>query len=348
MSETENSVSMDDTIRQTFEAIQKRNAEPEIEQPAPEVEAEPVAEAKPDRARDESGKFVKQEKAPEKPVEAKAEPEQAEQPQEQPKKGFLPKWRKEALPHWSKLDPTVQAEIEKREQDFHKGIEQYRTGAEAARAWEQAVQPYMATIQGFGVTPQVAAQQLFAADHALRYGTPQQKQAMIYKIARDYGIELTAPQQAGGQPPAQPAMSPEIEAMRRELLQLKGAWTQQQTLAQQQEAQQLNQQVSQFAQGKDYFEALKPTMAALLQAGQADDLESAYELAFSTHPATRPMWLAKQQESWRAEAQAKAEAARKAASTNVKPKGSLPPGAPASGSMEDTIRNTYREIQSRS
>lgn len=347
MSETENSVSMDDTIRQTLEAIQSRNADP-----APEpVEAEPAPEqpAKPERARDESGKFVKQEKALE--PEAKAEPEQPVETEKPPeaKKGFIPKWRKESLAHWSKLDPAVQAEIEKREQDFHKGIEQYRTGAEAARAWEQAVQPYMATIQGFGVTPQVAAQQLFAADHALRYGTPQQKQAMLQKIARDYGIEYPTNQASpqGGQPPAA-TVSPDVQALYQRLSQLEGTLTQQQRMAQQQEQASLSQRIASFAQGKEYFEALKPTMAALLQAGQADDLESAYELAFKTHPATAPMWLAKQQEQWRSEAAAKAEAAKKAASVNVKPRGSLPPGAPVSGSMEDTIRNTYREIQSRS
>ena len=51
---------------------------------------------------------------------------------------YIPKWKKEALEKWGTLDPLVQSEVERREQDFHKGIEGYKQKAQVFDQWDEA------------------------------------------------------------------------------------------------------------------------------------------------------------------------------------------------------------------
>ena len=119
--------SMDDTIR---EALAKMSA--------PETPETPTDT----RVRDESGRFAKQ------------EPVQAEPVAEQPPEPVVPPpntWKKEAASEWAKLPPLVQQEVARREADFHKGIEQYKSAAQFAQAVGQAIQPHLQTMQQLGV-----------------------------------------------------------------------------------------------------------------------------------------------------------------------------------------------------
>ena len=52
------------------------------------------------------------------------------------------------------------------------------------------MQPYMATIQSFGVSPQAAVNELLKTDHQLRYGSPQQKLSLWLQVANSYGMDL--------------------------------------------------------------------------------------------------------------------------------------------------------------
>jgi hypothetical protein len=119
-----------------------------------------------------------------------------------------------------------------------------------------------------------------------------------------------------------------------------------QTQEQQREQQALNSQLAEFAADPNHshFEAVRGYMGALIQAGHAPDLKSAYEQAVWANPATRASVLAQQQAAQRAEADQKAKAAKKAASVNVRAKPSLPSSEPI-GTMEDTIRATLRRLQ---
>ena len=68
----------------------------------------------------------------------------------------------------------------------------------------------------------------------------------------------------------------------------------------------------------NHFESVKGHMSALLQAGQADDLASAYEQAIYANPTTRALVLAEQQTKAKAEATQKAQAAKNASSVNTR------------------------------
>ncbi|WP_257834537.1 hypothetical protein [Burkholderia glumae] len=292
------------------------------------------------------------------PADDPAEPTNPEEPSDPADPAdatsFRPPWKKAALAEYDKLPPMVRAEIERRENDFHKGIEQYKTGAAASQEWERTVQPFMATIQSFGVTPQVAAQELFKADHMLRYSQPAQKVQMLLKIAGDYGVDLQTlangiQARAGEQVwQQQNPVDPRLQALQDQVAQMQ----QQQFQAQQQsvaaEHSAIDSEIAAFAADPDHehFPILQQDMAVLLQAGRAKDLESAYEMAMRANPQTYQIWLTQQQQGWDEQRRQKIDAAKKAGKNNVRPNGraSLAQAPAAPRSMEEDIEATARNL----
>ena len=191
--EVETEISMEDDIRATLRGLQERGEAEGIE---PEVADKPEKEAP---VRDEKGKF--KEKEPVAPIaEVKAEP------LTEPLVQAPNTWKKDVAEKWSTLPPEVQSEISRREADFHKGIEQYKEKASLADEFNQALQPYMATLQSTGMRPSQAIQSLLQSDHVLRYGTPSQKSAAIKSLASYYNLDLNqAPNEQ--QEPIDPNMS---------------------------------------------------------------------------------------------------------------------------------------------
>lgn len=294
-----------------YDAVAERtgvDAAPETVTPA--VETTPETPEQKDRARDESGRFTKAEKA-----EQKAE--QAEQVTPQPSKRKYPSsWKKEYEPIYRKAesDPELVKlleEAERREGDFHKGLSEYKTDAEYARAVKQALAPFDPYIASYGIDPVQAVHQMFAADYMLRTGTPQQKLQMAAKLLNDYGIDpsvFSAPPQEQG--------DPRVRQLEEQLAQFQ---QQQAYLAQQQDwaaRNELQQQLAAFAEGKEHFETVREDMAALIAAGRATTLEDAYEMACRANPNVFTSIAAKQREEienqLREEAKRKAQEAKRA------------------------------------
>ena len=324
-------VSMEDTIRETLRGLQDKGVTPDTSgAPAdtPEEKAQGI--------RDRQGKFAAKEtpEAPLVPVDPLVSVE--------PIAAAPNTWKKEAQEAWGKVDPTIRAEVARREADFHKGIEQYKTAATYGQTMERAIQPFMATLQSLGITPDKAVGELMAADHKLRHGSDSQKNAYFAQLAQSYGINL-----ANVSAPEQQYIDPNVQALQNEVQQQR-AWIQNQSLLGQQQAEQtLNSEISAFAADPthSHFESVKGHMAALLQAGQVPDLASAYEQAVYANPQTRALVIAEQQNAARAEASKKAQAAKTAASVNTRSRPSMPVSQPI-GSMDETIRATLRKLQS--
>ena len=321
---------MDDTIRETLEAIEARDH---------------VEEEKTDRLRDENGRFAKQEEVAqleevtEQPVD---DAQQVTIPPELQRLG-LRKEEAEAIA----ANPTALQAFMRRSEEMHKGLEQYRDKAQFGEQMAEAVRPFMDTINGLNVTPAQAVQKLMGADQALRYGNQQQKQAMMAQIARDYGVDmgfLQNPETAN-----QYYVDPQVSALQNRLNQMQG-WIEQQNQAREwQERQALNSEIERFSSdpGNKHFEAVRETMAGLLQAGLASDLKDAYEKAIYANPNVRSTVLAEQhaaEESKRkAEAAQKAQEAKRAAAVNVTKRGVVRSASPV-GSMEDTIRSEAERL----
>lgn len=276
-----------------------------------------------------------------------------EQEGQQEQNTFRPPWKKAALADWDKLPASARAEIERRENDFHKGIEQYKTGAAQAQEFERAVAPYMATIQSLGATPMQAVSELMKTDHLLRYSQPQQKVGMLLQIANSYGVDLqtlaNGIQQLAGEQvwQQQNPADPRLQALQTQVANLTNQLNTTRQQAQNVEHSAIDSEIAAFAADPDHehFGILQQDMAVLLQAGRAKDLEEAYEMAMRQNPQTYQIWLAQQQQEWDAQRKAQVAKAKAAGANNVRPNGraSMARAAPANETMEQTLERVARE-----
>jgi hypothetical protein len=336
---------------------------------APAVAATPAVadipgetqEQKAERVRDEAGRFAKaQEKTAgaDKTVDPNAPPA-APSPLEKPARKLPNSWKREIAAVWTKADagqPLTAEEIDllrdeaiRREGDFHTGIQQYKTGAEAAAKFEQAYKPYEATIRQLGVTPDVAAAHLFGVDHKLRHSNPQAKATMVADLIQSYGIDPNEvfknflPKQE-----VDPNLKPihdEIAALRQQNAELQQRWQTQTQSSQEREMATLNSEIAKFRQGKEHFEAVSGDMAALLplvrqsqpDASHQEVLQDAYDRAIWARPDLRAGLLEQQRIAAEAKARTQMQNQR-AQSAAVSVKGSSPVSGGAAAP-----NNTVRE-----
>lgn len=299
--------------------------EPEVTQDKPEVTAEP----KSDKPRDEAGKFTKAEADLSKPTPAPEPP-----PRKAPSS-----WKPEAQTAWLKADkgePLTPEEIkllaleaERREGDFHKGVSEFKTHSERARAYDQVIAPYQATLKQLGMDAPTAISKLLQADHTLRTADPVTKAAYLRGLAQQYGVDLE--------------QTPQVDQYTQNLLYELQNLRQQQMMwqnnNQMREHEQVGQTLAEFGSDKPHFEAVRNDMADLLEAGKAASLQEAYEKAVWLNPDVRKTLI----ENERAEAFKKVEAerqAQRAKSAAVSVKGSSPSTVGAQqlkGSLRDII-----------
>lgn len=314
---------------------------------------ETAAEA---RARDERGRFAKKQAeeaaavAEQDAQEQAPEQQTAEQPQAAPKKNAPQSWKPEVKAHFDTLPPEVQEEILRRETDFNKGIQKYAEDAKFAQGIKPVVEQWAPYLNQLQVTPDQAFGHLLATEHALRTGSPAQKQQMLMKLAQDYGVELDgAPAEQGNalDPNLQHAVG-RVQQLEQYIQRMDYERQQEAARQQQAEAEALQQQISEFSSSPDvpHFETVRTDMAQLLQAGYATDLKDAYEKACWARPDIRASLL-KAEEAKRI--QEKAELANKAKQRAVSVTGS-PSGAavPVVGaSVRDDLRAALNEAGGR-
>ena len=299
-----------------------------------------VDPVKDEPASDDSGKFEKDEPA-EVAVDSSAEFSEVEDLQvEEPAKKAPSSWKPDAQQAFNELPSNVQEEVLRRESDYHKGIENYKTHAHAAQAYEKAVQPYMATIQQLGVDAPTAVAKLLQADHTLRYSDAQTKTQYFTNLAREYGIDLA--QVANPQP-----VDPQYATLQQQLAQQQWElqnWKLQQT---QREQNQALSEIDQFAANpsNNHFDAVRDDMAMLLKNGIANSLKEAYEKAIWQRGDIRQSLIEQQ----RSEAQRKAtEQAhhQRAKAASVSVKGSSPASSgvsPVKGSLRDQLSAAFAD-----
>lgn len=294
-------------------------------------ETTPQAETRP---RDEVGRFAPKETPEPKPDQAaSAPPEAAAAPVVKPRPSS---WKSEYEERWSKLDPTLQDYIAKREADYAKGVSTYKQNWDQAAPIYEAIQPFMPTLQQNNIDPKTWITSLGNAHQILALGSPQEKAQMFVKLATDYGVPL---QSLVGQ-----QADPQFSTLAQELNQLKNQWTQFHSSQQQQEQQLVQMEIQRFATDKPHFEAVRETMSGLLQSGVADSLQSAYDKAIRLHD---DIWQQQQAEAQQAKAKAEAEAQQQrvnqAKAKAVSPRSSSPTGMMSSGNGKKGLRETLSE-----
>lgn len=257
---------------------------------------------------------------------------------------------------FAKLPAEAKAFVLRRESDVNRVFQQKTQElAERGRAYDQLDQVLKPRQQQFammGITAATAIDQLLALSDFATKDLP----GFFKYMAEARGFDLrtlhTAPD---GQPLPQQQTDPAIAALQREIRELKQTATTITTGQQQREAAQVNTEIATFrdAKGADgnvlhpHFDAVKFVMGKLMEAEQAPDLQSAYDMAVRANPTTFAQFQAEQQAAAErkraADTAAKVAAARKAQGTVLAPRGTTP-GKPRQKTMEETAREAYDKV----
>lgn len=275
----------------------------------------------------------------EKPDEKVDEPDDVEKALKEELKREAPKsWKKEMREFFNSADPMMQEYILQRESQMADGLEKDRGDANLGRTMRDVLMPHEATFRERGIEPQQAVRYLLDAHNALSTGTIEQRQANIQKLAQSYGIVNP---EDGANPQLQ-SLIQEVQALKQNQ-----AASEQRTLQERQSS--IETEVTAFASDHPLFHDLEQDIVVYINAGY--ELEDAYDKALWANPLTRQkeMDRLEQEKASEAEKLAKKEAedAKKASSVNVKGRDSKKAPTAPKGSMEDTMRETYRKINSR-
>jgi hypothetical protein len=319
-------------LEAAFEADETQTEAVAQEAPTEAVETAPDA---PERVRDEQGKFAREE--PQVPEELKPERRAPSSWKPDAQAAFLKADRGEPLtPQEIKI---LTAEAERRESDFHKGVESFKTHAQKARQYEQVVAPYAQNFQQLGLDAPTAIQKLLEADHKLRHSSPQEKAQYLAHLANQYGVSL-------GQVQNPQNNDPQMQYLVNELQQLRQTQQMWQNSIQQQEQAKANHELTEFASGgKTHFEAVRNDMADLLETGKAQSLEQAYEMAIWMRPDVRQTLIEQQRiEAQKNYEQQQRSARAKTASVSVR--GSSPSSGgsqPPSGDLRALLESQFAQ-----
>lgn len=290
-----------------------------------------------------------QEAAPSPPAADPPAPTPEEPPAPQP--STAPKsWKPEIAAKFATLEPEVQAEIARREDDFHRGIEVYKEDAALGKPMRQALAPYLPILQQYGIDPVAQVQNLMQAHHTLALGTAQEKTAMIKQLISDYRID---PSSLGLSTPTEEYTDPQVQALQKQLDELKSTVISERDRVAQAKRAELRAEVEAFAADpkNEFFDAVADDIARFMH-GTKLTLAQAYEKAIWAHPTTRETLMQrKAMEAATAKVKADAEHAAKAAaakSANVAPAPKSASVTAPTGSMEDTMKETLAQIRARS
>jgi len=250
-------------------------------------------------------------------------------------------WKKEMRDHWSALTPEVQDYIEQRENQMKEGLEKDRGDANLGRMMRDVMAPYSQILQQSQVDEPTMVRNLMNAHYRLSTASPEERQQLFSQLAQNYGVKLD------GQ---ETEIDPLVQQLQNELYQIKSSLNARDQATLQEQRQRVEEEVGAFASEHPLFDEVSEDLIPFVNAGLS--LEEAYEKAIWANPVTREKEverLAKEREdASREKAKQAAEKAKKAKSANVRGRDTVKAPTGPLGSMEDTLRNTYHEIQQRS
>lgn len=252
-------------------------------------------------------------------------------------------WKKEMHEFWKGLDPAVQNYVEQRETQMKDGLEKDRGDANLGRVMRDVMSPYSEMLKAQGIDESVMVRNLMNAHYRLSSSNPAGKADLIKQLAQSYNISLDGAQTEID--PALKAVQDKVNGLEQHL-----NVSHQRTL--QEARDRVEKDVEVFASDPkhEFFDEVSEQIVPLINAGYS--LEDAYANAIWLNPVTRQKEIdrtAKEAtETSLKEVKKEAEKARKAKVTNVRGRDTkIAPTEPI-GTMEDTLRETYREMQRRS
>lgn len=252
-------------------------------------------------------------------------------------------WAKETHEIWKQIPKAAQEQFLKREKQMLDGLQGYKDAADFGRPLKDVITPFMPMIQARGIDAPKAVAALLNAQHRLDTNPVQG----LIEIAKSYNIDLTKLAEGAAQTQQ---VDPAVKQLQDELNGIKTHLSAGQQRAMQEAQTKVAAEVNAFASdpAHSYFDELADDIVAMLKAGEP--LDKAYEKAVWANPVTRAKELARVNKEnaakLRKESQEKADAARKASSTNVRSRDTRRAPTEPVGTMEDTMKAELARIKS--
>jgi len=279
--------------------------------------------------RDEQGKFKKPEGVQAGP---KSQPRQ-------PGERAPASWRPDIREHWGTLPEPVRAEIQRRETEVARTLQETAEARKTAEAVMKTIEPYQAFIKAENSNPLQAIDNLMGTAARLRTGTAPELAQLVAGIVNQFGtgrfgngfIDMLDSALAGQTPRQDPQQVAMEQVLNQRLAPMQNMLTQfqQAQLAQQQQASQAAQtEVSTFLERAEFGNDVREDMADIIEAaqrrGQNMSLQDAYKKACLMNDNVRSVIS---QRAKARGAQQTTSAAQKARSAAVQVSGSAPMGA---------------------
>jgi hypothetical protein len=339
---------------------------PEVVEAAPEVAPEAPVEAAPEapsaRARDDAGRFARAEKPTEKPA---APPDGAQKAGVKPAAAGLGKadgaappvappaeptqpsakapqaWTPQAREAFAKAPPEVQREVERREREMSRFMQESAPIRQFAQSVQQSLAPYETIARANGTDAMTWAGNALQMVASLYAGTPQQRAATIARAIHVSGADLDAINQAlSGQQQAAPS-SPQFgptdieQIIEQRFAQREAAMEQQQNLT----------TVQQFLETQpEFIDDVFPDMVQLLKLDRAKGgnmtPQQAYDRTCKYSEGVQSV-LSSRKATEAARANAPTVQRSKAAAVSIKPSpvAANPAGSRGTPSLRETIES---------
>lgn len=257
-------------------------------------------------------------------------------------------WSAEDRETFKGLPSAAQQYLLKREKQYEHGIQQK---AEELRPLKEAFGPYRDILKMRGVDEATAVRTWVAAQQMLDTDPVNGLTTLIQQFGPEVR-EALASKFGNREPVEEDYGDPEVQKLRRELSDLKRQNSQSQMQYQQLRQQEALAQVRDFREATDadgkplhpHFDEVSDDMRALLSAGTAPDLKTAYEKAVWALPAYREEFAAKQKQqvtSEQSKARERAAAKAKKTAAAVNGKGSVPPPPSKPKTLRDELAEAY-------
>lgn len=320
-------------------------------------EEQEAAVEKPAKVRDEEGKFAKEAKIKADKI-AKVSDKvgkvvHTDVPPVEPEVHMPKSYSKTVESAWKDLPKPIQAEINKREQEFHRELTRQDEERNTGKQFKEIITPYMAQIRAEGGDPLFAVQNFFNMAHILRTGTPQQKAKLLTDTIQQFGVDMSQAQQN------QTRVDPVVNQALQRVQVLEQQLQMQQMSVKQQEEGKLVDLVNSFVSDTanyPHFASVESEMMILLNGGAfkdekpAERLKKVYDYAVHANPQTRSTLIqnaqSHSQEKRVADQKAKADAARKAGSSIRGKPGMLGSSVKApGGSLREQLQANLQEAR---
>ena len=248
-------------------------------------------------------------------------------------------WRPDIREHWGSLPEPVRAEIQRRETEVARTLQDTAEARKTAEAVMKTIEPYQAFVKAENSNPLQAIDNLMGTAARLRTGTAPELAQLVAGIVNQFGtgrfgngfIEMLDSALAGQTPRQDPQQLAMEQVLNQRLAPMQNMLTQfqQAQVQQQQQATQAAQsEVSTFLDRAEFGEDVREDMADIIESysrrGQGITLQDAYKKACLMNDTVRSVLTQRVKAKG---AQQTTQAAQKARSAAVQVSGAAPMGA---------------------